>query len=142
VSEPLVRDAIADDWDMIARLFSSMGFVTDRGDLAARMERLDNTNGHLLVAIVNNRPVGCIGTSLMAAPHRDAPVGRISVLVVDEASRGLGVGKALVGAAEALLRDQGCGLIEVTSRFELVEAHDFYEALGYAKTSVRLARQL
>ncbi|HEY9227767.1 MAG TPA: GNAT family N-acetyltransferase, partial [Gemmatimonadaceae bacterium] len=56
--------------------------------------------------------------------------------------RGQGVGRALVAAAEQSLVSAGCGLIEITSNDRRVDAHAFYEHLGYARTSIRLAKSL
>jgi len=86
--------------------------------------------------------IGCLSTSVMRVLHRPAPVGRISMMVVEEAQRGQGIGAALVRAAEAALAEQGCYMVEVTSHVRRTEAHRFYEKLGYEKTSVRLAREL
>jgi GNAT superfamily N-acetyltransferase len=69
-------------------------------------------------------------------------VGRITALFVDDASRGQGIGRALVEAAEAHLAGTGCGLLEVTSNLRLVDAHAFYARLGYERTSVRFAKPL
>lgn len=96
----------------------------------------------VLVAELDGAVVGCLSTSHMRVLHRPAPVGRISMMVVDEALRGRGIGAALVRAAEALLAGQGCYVVEVTSHVRRTEAHRFYERLGYERTSVRLARML
>jgi GNAT superfamily N-acetyltransferase len=77
----------------------------------------------------------------MQVLHRPKPVGRISMMVVEERLRGQGIGAALVRAAEEWLVGQGCGLIEVTSNIARIEAHRFYEKLGYERTSVRLSRE-
>jgi GNAT superfamily N-acetyltransferase len=74
--------------------------------------------------------------------HRPKPVGRITALVVDAPVRGQGIGRALVAAAEEALARAGCGLLEITSHERLVDAHAFYERLGYQRTSVRLAKVL
>ena len=49
---------------------------------------------------------------------------------------------ALVAAAEETLASAGCGLLEITSNVRLVGAHEFYEYLGYERTSIRLAKVL
>jgi GNAT superfamily N-acetyltransferase len=96
----------------------------------------------VLVAERDGAVVGCLSTSVMRVLHRPAPVGRISMMVVDEALRSQGIGAALVREAERVLAEQGCYMIEVTSHVRRTEAHRFYEKLGYDKTSVRLARML
>jgi GNAT superfamily N-acetyltransferase len=78
----------------------------------------------------------------MRVLHRPAPVGRISMMVVDTALRSRGIGAELVGAAEQALAEQGCYMVEVTSHLRRTEAHRFYERLGYERTSVRLAKEL
>ena len=64
------------------------------------------------------------------------------MMVVDEALRSRGIGALMVAAAEQALAGQGCYMIEVTSHVRRTDAHRFYERLGYARTSVRLAKEL
>ena len=64
------------------------------------------------------------------------------MMVVAEAARSTGVGAALVREAEARMKADGCGLVEVTSNAKRLRAHAFYEKLGYERTSIRLAKQL
>ena len=96
----------------------------------------------VLVAELDGVLVGCLSTSVMRVLHRPAPVGRISMMVVDEALRSRGLGAVLVRAAEKVLAAQGCYMVEVTSHVRRTEAHRFYERLGYQQTSVRLAKEL
>jgi GNAT superfamily N-acetyltransferase len=56
--------------------------------------------------------------------------------------RGRGIGAALIRVAEEALAAQGCYMVEITSNFSWVDAHRFYERLGYEKTSFRLMRML
>jgi GNAT superfamily N-acetyltransferase len=74
--------------------------------------------------------------------HRDAPVGRISVMVVAEAWRGRGVGAQLVAEAEKRLTALDCRIVEVTSNQRRQRAHRFYEGLGYERTSFRFMKKL
>jgi GNAT superfamily N-acetyltransferase len=53
--------------------------------------------------------------------------------VVDEAHRSGGVGRALLGAAEAWAREHGCEVVTVRSRVARERAHRFYEREGYVR---------
>ncbi len=86
--------------------------------------------------------MGCVSTSTMHVLHRPAPVGRISMMVVDEALRGQGIGARLVNAVEQALAESGCYMVEVSSNLRRTAAHAFYERLGYERTSYRFAREL
>ena len=96
----------------------------------------------VLVAEIGDAVVGCLSTSVMRVLHRPAPVGRISMMVVERTLRGRGIGAFLVREAEHALQAKGCYMVEVTSHVRRTEAHRFYERLGYERTSVRLARML
>ncbi len=138
----VIREGSRTDGAALERLIKQIGFEASGGNISDRLETMDSTGNRLFVAEHGGDIIGCLTTSIMEVVHRPAPVGRISMMVVDEALRGQGVGRALVMAAQNHLARCGCHLVEVTSRFDLVDAHSFYQKLGYEKTSVRLARAL
>jgi predicted N-acetyltransferase YhbS len=140
VSGLVVRPAGPGDCPALERLIRQLGYDEGGDDIAARLAAMTEASRLVLVAEVERQVVGCLSTSVMPVLHRPRPVGRISMMVVEEARRGLGIGAELVRAAEAALVEMGCGLIEVTSNVARTDAHRFYERLGYQKTSVRLAR--
>ena len=72
----------------------------------------------------------------------DEPAGKLAALVVDEARRGTGVGRALVEAIEAEARARGCGILFVTTAERRADAHAFYERLGLEYTGRRYAKTL
>lgn len=131
-----IRPATVDDAPALERLIRQLGYDESAADIAARLAGMPQM---VLVAELDGRVAGCLSTSTMRVLHRPKPVGRISMMVVDEALRGQGIGAALVRAAEARLKEQGCGLVEVTSNLKRIEAHGFYEKLGYQRTSLRFA---
>ena len=138
-----IRLAVPEDAEAIAALVTQLGYPGNSPDqIVARIPVVTAAGGAAFVAEVEGRVSGCLTTSIMNVVHRPAPVGRISMMVVDESCRGMGIGRLLVDAAEAQLRTAGCYIIEVTSNYRLVGAHGFYEALGFEKTSVRLAKDL
>jgi predicted N-acetyltransferase YhbS len=124
----------------MARLIVQLGYTATAEEVASRLPVLNEDGGTALVAEIGGEVVGCLTTSIMQVLHRPAPVGRISMMVVDEAHRSKGIGEALVRAAEQVLAAQQCYMVEVTSRFARARAHEFYERLGYERNSVRLSR--
>ncbi len=137
-----IRFATPDDADAISRLFTSLGHPAGPEAVAARLERFAALGEDALVAVENGEVVGVVALSVMPTLHRPTAVGRMSVLVVAESLRGRGIGRLLVAASEARLRDRGCALVEVTSNMRRGEAHAFYEALGYERTSFRFFKAL
>jgi predicted N-acetyltransferase YhbS len=142
VGQSLIRSAKAGDADALSALISQLGYEAAAEDVRERLATMTAEDRVVLVAELEGRVVGCLSTSVMRVLHRPAPVGRISMMVVDESLRGKGIGAELVAAAEAALAQQGCYMIEVTSHNRREAAHRFYERLGYEKTSVRLAKML
>jgi predicted N-acetyltransferase YhbS len=136
-----VRSAAAGDSPALERLIGQLGYQVTAAEVAARLAAMDQQGRLVLVAELGGEVVGCLSTSVMIVLHRPAPVGRISMMVVDAAVRGRGIGARLVRAAEEALVAAGCQLIEDTSNLVRTEAHRFYERLGYERTSVRLARE-
>jgi predicted N-acetyltransferase YhbS len=140
--EALVRLAEPRDCGALARLIGQLGYDAIADDVAERLAAMQAEGRLVLVAELDGEVVGCLSTSVMRVLHRPAPLGRISMMVVDEALRGRGIGAALVRAAEKALAERGCRLVEVTSNLRRAEAHRFYERLGYERTSVRLAKEI
>jgi PhnO protein len=139
MGEVRIRQARSEDGAALSRLIGQLGYDASEAEIARRLAELQAQGRSALVGELNGAVVGCLSTSVMHVLHRPKPVGRISMMVVDEALRGKGIGAALVRAAERVLMEQGCGLVEVTSNLARTDAHRFYEKLGYERTSYRFA---
>lgn len=138
----IIRPACADDAEQIVPLIRLLGHQVTADGIARRIEAPAAAGCPQLVAIQAGRVVGLCGLHLMTPIHREQSVGRITILVVAEDARGNGIGRMLVSAAEAELRDRGSGIVEVTSNDRLVAAHRFYRRLGYEATSTRFAKNI
>ncbi|POZ63634.1 GNAT family N-acetyltransferase [Chromobacterium alticapitis] len=68
----------------------------------------------------------------------------IGGIVVDPASRGLGIGRLLLRACEQWAHEQGYARIRLRSGIQRVAAHDFYRRIGYQQknTSITFALDL
>ena len=141
LAELVVRSAAPADCSALERLIAQLGYQVTAAEVAARLAAMEQEGRLVLVAELGGEVVGCLSTSVMRVLHRPAPVGRISMMVVEAEVRGRGIGARLVRAAEEALVAAGCQLVEVTSNLARTEAHRFYERLGYERTSVRLARE-
>ena len=135
-----IRPAAVDDGAALELLVRQLGYDENAADILARLAAMEQRGLTALVAELDGRVVGCLATSIMPVLHRPKPVGRISMMVVEEGLRSQGIGEQLVRAAEAWLKDQGCGMIEVTSNMKRTDAHRFYQRLGFEPTSYRFAR--
>jgi N-acetylglutamate synthase-like GNAT family acetyltransferase len=139
---PAIRHAEQRDAAALARLIDQLGYSAAPEEVVSRLSQMEAEGRTILVAEIEGAVIGCLTISVMRVLHRPAPVGRISMMVVDEAFRSRGIGAQLVQAAEEALAARQCYMIEVTSQFSRTDAHRFYERLGYERTSVRLARVL
>ena len=140
--KPKLRDAKPADAARIVELILFLGHDSDEKTVRKNLSRLKKVGELPIVATLDKKVVGFIGVHRMMTVHRDAPVGRIPVLVVAEEAQKLKLGRMLVEAAEQWCRKQGCKLIEVTSNDRRAEAHAFYRHLNYERTSVRFFKKL
>jgi GNAT superfamily N-acetyltransferase len=135
-----IRDARTEDAPALSDLLSELGYPAPATTIVERLRQLVAAGEVVLVAAVGDRPVAVASIHVTPVLHRPAPVGRVTALVVSESVRGQGVGRALVAAAERLLADRGCEMVEITSNQSRTDAHAFYKRLGYDATSVRFRK--
>ena len=139
----IIRLARTSDVPEMARLFSELGYEIPADVLARRFAAFSDAGEHALVVEDASSAGHLLGVAtLHTTPvlHRAGSVGRVTSLVVDATFRGCGIGRALMEEAERWAAAQGCVLLEVTSNQRRVDAHQFYERLGYERTSYRFAR--
>ena len=140
--EPKIRDAKPADAPRLVELIRFLGHEIDEKSVRRNLTALKKTGETPLVATLGEDVVGLCGVAAQVMIHRDAPIGRISPLVVAEDAQGHGIGRLLVEAAEAWMRKKSCKLVEVTSNDSHTEAHAFYRHMGYERTSIRFAKTL
>jgi GNAT superfamily N-acetyltransferase len=140
--DPTIRDARPADADAIARLLTQLGYPTEAEAVASRLDRLLIVGDRVVVAEVDGAVVGLAHLQVTPAIERDRPAAKLGALVVDEAQRGHGIGRALVEAMEAEARRRGCELLYLTTAERRDDAHAFYERVGLEHTGRRYGRTL
>ena len=127
----ITRPAVAADAQAIAALSGQLGYPATEPEIRVRLESLAaRGDTAVFVAEVDGRVVGWAGVRADVSLE-SGPFAELVGLVVDEASRGQGVGETLVLAAESWAREQGRTRIRVRSNVVRERAHRFYERLGY-----------
>jgi ribosomal protein S18 acetylase RimI-like enzyme len=138
-----VREAEPGDLEAITDLVRQLGYPSGEEAVAGRLERLaDDPRSWVLVALEGERMVGLASVHVMPVLERDDPTARITAMVVDEAARRRGVGRALLERLEERARAEGCARIYLTTRYEREGAAAFYRRMGFQDTSLRFVKEL
>ena len=137
-----VREAQAADAPAIAGLLDQLGYPTESAAVEQRLERLQIVGDRILVADVDGTAVGLAHLQVTPALERERPAAKIGALVVDDAHRGHGIGRALVHTLEEEARLRGCGVLFLTTSEGRDDAHAFYERVGLEHTGRRYGRTL
>ena len=140
--KPKLRGAKPSDAPRLVELIHELGHEVTEKQVRKNLAALRKSDETPLLATLDKAVIGLCGVHRTITPHRDAPLGRITILVVAEEAQGRGIGRLLVEAAEAQLRKAGCQMVEVTSNDRRTAAHAFYRHLGYERTSIRFFKKL
>ena len=89
-------------------------------------------NQILGVANLDSKLVGCFQiTFIPGLSRRGMWRAQIESVRIARALRGQGLGTIMMQWAIARARERGCGLVQLNSDKTRLEAHNFYEALGF-----------
>jgi len=141
---PAYRQALAADLPFIIALIVEDS-VVDSGDAVAAaldasyrdaLAAIDaDPNQEMWIVEHEGEPVGCFQLSyLPGLMRRGMWRGQIEVVHVLEARRNLGLGSQMMQWAVERCRQRGCGMVQLTSNKRRLDAHRFYERLGFLKS--------
>lgn len=89
-------------------------------------------NQFLGVADLDSKLVGCFQITLIPGlSRRGMWRAQIESVRIARALRGQGLGTIMMQWAIVRARERGCGLVQLNSDKTRLEAHNFYEALGF-----------
>lgn len=130
----MIRPAIEEDAGFISRLCAQLGYATSEKVVEARLRKFaDDKFGVVYVADANGVVLGWIQVSLRSTVE-SGECAEIVGLVVDENSRGQGIGKTLVTQGEDWARKMHQHSLRVRTNVVRVESHRFYESLDFEET--------
>lgn len=139
-----IRLATRDDLPALVGLHAADG-LGGHGDLwtpetqglyeAAFTEIDGHPDHHLYVAEAEGEVIATFMLSrLPGLTGRGKPHVELRSVQVDQSKRSMGIGALLVAYAEQEAQRMGASALELTSNLKRVDAHRFYERLGFAKS--------
>ncbi len=145
-----VRRATAEDLPEIVAMLADdpLGATRESPDDPApyreAFARIDaDPNQHLVVAERDGRTVGTLQlTVIPGLSRRGASRALIEAVRIHADARGLGLGTQLITWAIDEAGRQGCALVQLTSDATRVEAHRFYERLGFEASHLGFKKPL
>lgn len=136
--EIICRKAQLADIPKLNPLLSQLsGSLADPAVMAEKMEKLDrNEDAFLLVA--EDTGTGDLLGSLFGLCFEDIcgackPILMIENVVTDEKARRRGVGRKMFECIENWGREKDCHYVILVSAMHRLEAHRFYDAIGYSE---------
>lgn len=139
----IVREAQERDAGGVAKLLNQLGYPNSPEQVAHRLPTLAEAADYgAFVAEVDGQIVGVAAFHVVRFFEKAGRWCRLTALVVRKGMRGQGIGRRLVERVEAEARTLGCEQLELNSGDQRVDAHAFYEHLGYERVSQRFRKQL
>jgi len=135
-----IRPVEPKDIPSLKRLFLQLGYKSDSASLE---QRISEQHDMLctLVAESEKEVCGVIVINFIMPVHENNLWALISALVIDESSRGAGIGQQLL-VAERIAAMRNCSQIELSSSEKRLRAHKFYENNGYKEVRKRFVKAL
>jgi ribosomal protein S18 acetylase RimI-like enzyme len=138
-----LRPAREADAEQVASLMTELGYPSTAAGVKHRLHgSLNSQTSCCLLAQADHEVIGLMSAELVPYFPTGSTICRVTSLVVSSQHRSCGVGEKLVSAAATFAREPGCTGIEVTSAEGRVDAHRFYERLGFARTGLRFFQPL
>ncbi|SDS81935.1 Predicted N-acetyltransferase YhbS [Paenibacillaceae bacterium GAS479] len=129
-----IRQAESRDVKALSGLFAElMGYESDTQEMRRQLE-LISSESHYYVAVADWEQQ-LVGTA-MGIVCRDlvgncTPFLLVENVVVSGKTRGKGVGRLLMQRLEQYGSEHGCSYVLLASSNDRIEAHQFYENIGY-----------
>jgi GNAT superfamily N-acetyltransferase len=127
-----IREAEIEDAATIAELSGELGYPSSRAQTATRLQSILEFPEHRVYVAVDHEGSILGWIHVFASQYLESDAfAELGGLVVTTNWRAKGIGKRLMAAAEDWVARKGIHKIKIRSRASRVEAHAFYESLGY-----------
>lgn len=128
---PRIVEMLADD-----ELGRKRENLSDLSGYEAAFDMIEaNSNDALYVWDIDGVAMGCLQlTFLPGMSYQGGVRGQVEGVRVDSSLRGQGIGAKMMHEAIAMSRARGCNGVQLSSNKSRLDAHRFYEKLGFEKS--------
>lgn len=131
----MIREINIADSEAIQKICkTALGYDVDISTVSNQINKLSCDNKNHILAVYEDentkKVIGFIHAQVYESVYSDTGLNILG-LAVDPDFRGNGVGKKLIGYIEKYAMDNGISFIRLNSADHRVEAHKFYENIGY-----------
>lgn len=136
------RVATQDDLPSIVRLLADdeLGAQRERFEEPLPMAYYEAFNemelqggNQIILAVENEKVIGCLQLTIIPGIARQGMKrAQIEGVRVDRNDRGKRVGEKLFEVAISIAKSKKCGMVQLTADKQRVDAHRFYEKLGFS----------
>ena len=134
----VLRALDAATYASLCRLLPQLSTTAETPGLEQLRDVIEAPSNHVLVARLRDETVGML--TVVVLPMPTGRVARIEDVVVSEAARGQGIGRALALAAVDVARAAGAKHVELTSRPSREAANSLYQSLGFVARDTNVYR--
>lgn len=134
---PTLRDMTEADVPAVCGLMRELGYELTEGEVARRLHAVARHPDHLVVVLQSDEDGTVLAfLHVFERPAIEKPTEAVvQALVVTEAQRGGGLGRAMMDWVETWARQRGLASIALATHVDRAEAHIFYHRLGYHTTA-------
>ncbi|MEI6162558.1 MAG: GNAT family N-acetyltransferase [Roseococcus sp.] len=137
-----IRAATAAEAPGLAILLAEAGLILDARDIAERLANLRQGSAAALVAVQWGPRSGLVLMHWYPTLEAAGPVAQLTMLLVGEETRRLGIGRLLLKGAAQAARVAGCAQLEIAAASDAPSLHGFCRATGFVEAGPRFVRSL
>ena len=123
------------------KLLSQLGYESTLEGLKRALAQSDRSD-EIYIAKIGDKVVGLMSIIFFDYFPSQEKICRITAIVVDQNIRGAGIGSQLIDFAKGLSKRQGCSKLEVTTSLARQATQQYYENIGFTKTSYRYTQEI
>ncbi len=137
-----IRQAESIDVHAIADLLDQLGYDTAEAKIENFLSVSSAADSSVSVCVLKRRVIAVMSVIYFNYFPSAEKICRITSIVVDRQSRGLGVGSKLIDYAKENAIAGNCDVLELTTSLRREKAQRYYEKIGFQKTSYKYILRL